>query len=276
MAEINNVNQAQDFIKAVAATGGDKDKIDTLKEKDILAKALANICDEKAYAEVKNAIADYKPYQPPKSKGTQKSKKSEKPVQPNIVNNSRDHVGGTGNLSVGGNNNTVTIYNGVVPNQKDDVSTDNENPVEKNKPEEGNKSVEPKPLSPKEAREARANGAEAADALIGYTSKADQAYIRNIIRTEVNERTVLEFLKGYTDNSSGGNYFFEQMESEYGFDQAQNLMHDVGAHLQKYLENKYGIDNEQAKEIATILAESVINRDKAEELDEIVNKEFVN
>lgn len=272
MTEISNLQQAQDFIKSVAKAGGNRDKIDTLTEKDILAKALANICDEKAYDAVKEAIASYEPYQP--SKKTSNTKSTTNQNQPaNNINNNRDHVSGQGNLSVGGNNNTINIHIGTQPSQNDARGSNTQTPETPNIPRDDNK-VEPKPLSATEAREARADGKEVALALIGYTTDANQAAIRNTIRAAVNDRNVLEFLRGYTENSGGGNYFFEQMESEYGFDEAQNLMRKVGGHLQKYLENKYKIDSNQAREVAIILAESVLREEHAEKLDKIVNDEL--
>lgn len=287
MGEIKNLNQAEAYIKEVASTGGNKTKIDTIKEKNLLAKALANITDEKAQEAIKKAIDSYEPYQAPKP--TSKAKPTSTPTKPSTTNSNQNSVNGNGNISIGGgNNNTITINMGVQPNQNSSSNVNNNqgSNTDTTAKMTGNKSSAPannseiKPVASsannetqkaEEAQQARVNGRTVADLLVGYTTDADQACIAATIRKDVNERNVLEFLKGYSNNKGMGDNFFKQLDSEYGFDDAQNLMHKVATYLQRYFKNNG--NDELAQKVLIILQESVFRDDQIEELDEIVKQQ---
>lgn len=196
---------------------------------------------------------------------------SRKTVIKNNNNNNRvnnNHTRQEGKVNIDDtqiNIETVNIYNSSVGKEDDET-----------KPEipEGDNSGKPNKLSYEEARKAENNGAKVANDLIGYTNTEEQKRVANIIKNEVNSENVIAFLRGYEENSAGGNHFFEQMESEYGFNNAQTLMLDLAGKLEKYIQNKYGVDSTEAKQISNILAASLLEEKHAEQLDKIVQKEL--
>lgn len=136
------------------------------------------------------------------------------------------------------------------------------------KPEEP---VRPKQLTKDEIEQAKTNGKNVADFLVGYTMDAEARLVCDIVHEQVNSDNVMEFIKGYTENKGWGDLFFQQLESEYGFEEAQNIMKDIATKMKTYFEQHN--EPEIAKEIEIILSyaqiNGKINEEQAEKLDKL-------
>lgn len=132
------------------------------------------------------------------------------------------------------------------------------------------KYVEDKPkkggLTLEQVKEARNNGKLVAELLGGYTNKLEQEKVKEIILEKVNPENILEFLKSYVQNKGfTTNRLFEQLESEWGFEEAQNIMKKLAEDLKAYCEKHH--DKYRASEIALILMENGFSREDAVRLD---------
>lgn len=150
-------------------------------------------------------------------------------------------------------------------------------PVETTKPEPGNtdKPEAPKEegLTPQECNEARHYGSNVADYLVGYTDNSEQGLTKEIITQHVNSKNVLGFLAGYENNRGLGNHFFEQLGSEYGFEEKQNLLKNVAIKLSQYL--KANGQPDLAREIDVALADNGFSQSELKKLDKIVQTVLV-
>jgi hypothetical protein len=139
-------------------------------------------------------------------------------------------------------------------------------------PEYKKEDATPKPLSETEIEDAQATGKSLADNLTNwYTTKDDQKSIKTMIEQRVNDRNVLEVLKSYEDKKRfTGDSFFEQMRTEWDFDEKHALIKNVAEKLQAYLTANG--QTEWAKQIADLkLADKdEISKDDATVLDGIV------
>lgn len=125
-------------------------------------------------------------------------------------------------------------------------------------------------------------GSRTSDDLVGYTTSAEQYRIKQTIENEVTADNVMSFLNGYEHNKLNGKVFgiiptyasttadtfFEQMRSESGFKEKQDLMKNVGGKLQQYLQNKGYTD--EAAQIAEILQHDTLNKADCKVLDKLV------
>lgn len=212
-----------------------------------------------------------------------------------VDNKGATQQGGMGNINV--QNGTVVINNGVpiaaypidggngvavpVPDTPDVPVTKGEDSV-------GEKKSENEKISVEEVKEARDNGETVADALLGHTSNTEQRTVQDIVNEEVNSGNVLEFLRGYENGLAEdrkkaitnpahlrpADHFFEQMRTENNFPEKQDLMRKVAEDLQGYLANKYGVDSDVAREVAIILLEQTFEKEQADALDKIYQKEL--
>lgn len=168
-------------------------------------------------------------------------------------------------------------------------------PVETTKPEPGNTDKSPEPsdigkptepgntdkpeapkeegLTPQECNEARHYGSNVADYLVGYTDNSEQGLTKEIITQHVNSKNVLGFLAGYENNRGLGNHFFEQLGSEYGFEEKQNLLKNVAIKLSQYL--KANGQPDLAREIDVALADNGFSQSELKKLDKIVQTMLV-
>lgn len=132
-------------------------------------------------------------------------------------------------------------------------------------------------VKPKDAYNA---GKLVADKLIGYTTDDDQSIVRTIIEQNVNSQNVVSFLKGYQENNGipfmglihllfGGVKcpFFNQLNTEYGFEEKTDLMRKVAGDLEAYLRNN-GLTSE-ADDLKEILNHRRFSSDDIEDLDRI-------
>ena len=80
-------------------------------------------------------------------------------------------------------------------------------------------------LTLEQVKEARDDGKVVAEFLGGHTNRVEQELVKEIILEKVNSENIIEFLRGYMQNKSfTTDRLFEQLESEWGFEEAQNLM----------------------------------------------------
>lgn len=281
MVDLNKVSaETKNLVNQIKSTGGDPKKIDTAKEAAMLSNALAGTCnpDDQEYMK---AVLDT--YNAPTSCGAsskangKSSKKAPKTKaknyapKPSIQNNTstqNNNVNGAHNNTINGNGNTIIIKNGNnVPNS---------NGVGSSAPAQRKQQAQPaksKPLSPAEVKRAREMGEDAADLLVGYTTDSEQMQVKSLL-AQVDQRNVMEFLRGYTENKGMGDPFFTQMRTENGFKAKQNLMHTIAKRLEGYLVEKYGANNKVAKEVSVILLESQFTREETGKLDRIVRDEL--
>ena len=145
-----------------------------------------------------------------------------------------------------------------------DTGIPNVNPV-KNESEKGGLTLE-------QVKEARDNGELVAEFLGGHTNRLEQEHVKEIILEKVNPENIIEFLRGYMQNKSiTTDRLFEQLESEWGFEEAQNLMRKLAGDLRAYCEKHH--DKYRASEIALILMENGFSREDAERLDDLAGYE---
>ncbi len=142
-----------------------------------------------------------------------------------------------------------------------------ENPVDK-KPVD--KPVTKNPaLTAKERNDARNYGDNVSDYLVGYTTDAEQGLTKEIITRHVNKRNVGDFLAGYEKHKGiFGNRFFEQLRSEDGFKEKQNLMRNVATKLSAYL--KANGQPHLAREVDVVLQNQQFTKEHAATLDKVV------
>ena len=275
------------LVDQIKSLDGDKRKIDSRREYDMLKNALAGICDDNDRSYIKDELGRYsdpgtepKPAKKakPKTNRTWPPKKTQpkesqpqkeipqepgannQPVPTEVRNTQRNNnVNGNNNTTINGNNNTIVVNNGVG--------------VENTNASGSSSKAKSRPLTPGETKQARENGEIAADLLVGYTTDSEQLQVKSLL-AKVDKRNVMEFLRGYTENKGLGDDFFTQMRTENGFKANQNLMHNVARHLQAYLADKYGADDKVAKEVAVILLESEFTSKETEALDKIVTDEL--
>lgn len=145
-------------------------------------------------------------------------------------------------------------------------------------------------------------GKSVANALIGYTFDKDQEQVSQVLENMVDERNVLQFLKGYNacknehlnESSSnprvatagntllnigsiinetvypGGDNFFEQLQSESGFPNKEYHIKDIAQKLCKCLQNRGKTDlSEKIQNILTKAGNAEISREEAAQLDKI-------
>jgi hypothetical protein len=164
--------------------------------------------------------------------------KREQPVnkKPNVVNNHNHNVTNDndftqrGKINIGPGARVTIITPGNSNNQNVGKLGDKPEDIENNKPVKQG-------LTSQEKNAAQANGRAVADYLIGMTTDAEQGLTKNIIQNEVNERNIMEFIRGYSENDDWGNKLFEQLESEWGFEEAQKLMKKLADDLSKFCRN---------------------------------------
>lgn len=127
-------------------------------------------------------------------------------------------------------------------------------------------------LTLEQKKEARDDGKVVAEFLGGHTNRLEQEKVKEIILDKVNSENIIEFLRGYMQNKSfTTDRLFEQLESEWGFEEAQNLMKKLAGDLQAYCEkhnHKYS-----ANEIKLILMEKGFSKEDAERLDDLSGHE---
>ena len=170
-------------------------------------------------------------------------------------------------------NKTVPVDDGMppkdVPNAKNstmptDTGIPNAEPVEAKSKKGG--------LTLEQVKEARDDGKVVAEFLGGHTNRLEQEKVKEIILEKVNSENIIEFLRGYMQNKSfTTDRLFEQLESEWGFEEAQNLMKKLAGDLQAYCEkhnHKYS-----ANEIKLILMENGFSKEDAERLDDLSGHE---
>lgn len=290
MQDYSKIKVSQETAKLVdqiKSLDGNKKKIDSRREYDMLKNALAGICDENDRSYIKDELGKYsepgtnpepatkakpktKRSWPPKKAQPKKSQPqkeipqeqgaNKQPVPAEVRNTQRNnYVSGNNNATINGNNNTIVVNNGVG--------------VENTNASGGSSKAKSRPLTPGETKQARENGETTADLLVGYTTDSEQLQVKALL-AKVNKRNVMEFLRGYTENKGLGDDFFTQMRTENGFKANQNLMHGMARHLQAYLADKYGADAKVAKEVAVILLESEFTSKETEALDKIVTDEL--
>ena len=113
-------------------------------------------------------------------------------------------------------------------------------------------------------------GASVYRALRGYTSRVDQEEIINKTQ-QVNCFNINEFFKQY-NNEKGSNSegFFSQLQSEYGFDEQQQILINMAAKFGQKLifEGKTDL----AQKIIDILNDGIVDKNEAKQLDRIVEK----
>ena len=77
----------------------------------------------------------------------------------------------------------------------------------------------------------------------GFTVKAEQEYIANVIMNDINSDNVFEFLKSYNYNGySDGEGLFEQLVTEYNFPDKGKLIEKLSTDLKEHMK-KYRYDN---------------------------------
>lgn len=143
-------------------------------------------------------------------------------------------------------------------------------PAKKEEKEE-NVTPEPTPLTEEEIADAQESGSQIAGYLTNmWTTDGDQKHVKNIIQGRVNDRNVLEVLRGYEEGKRfTGDSFFEQLVSEWSFDEKKDLIVDVAQKLKAFLEAN------NMKELADkieIKEAKDINRDYAKQLDFVVKQ----
>ncbi len=139
-------------------------------------------------------------------------------------------------------------------------------------------SVQPKQpakLTAAEAKAARAYGSNVADYLVGYTTNAEAGLTREVITKQVNDKNVMEFLRGYENNRGMGNSFFTQLHTEYGFGDKdwnqQDAMVNVANKALSYIK-KHGGSSTDLKEISIILKDHSFTLEEARKMDRIVSR----
>lgn len=287
-SKIKVSDSTRKLVDQIKSLDGDKKKIDSRREYDMLKNALAGICDENDYAYIKDELGKYsepgtEPTKPapktkPKAKRTWPPKKTQpkesqpqkeipqepgankQPLPAEVRNTQRNNnVNGNNNTTINGNNNTIVVNNGVG--------------VENTNASGSSSKAKTKPLTPAQTKQARENGEAAADLLVGWTTDSEQLQVKALL-AQVDRKNVMEFLRGYTENKGLGDKFFTQMRTEDDFKAKQNLMHTVAKHLQGYLTDKYGANAKVAQEVAVILLESEFTSKETEALDKIVTNEL--
>ena len=142
-------------------------------------------------------------------------------------------------------------------------------PVEEPEPEPTPEpEPEPKGISAEERNKAREFGADVSDYLVGYTDDSEQGLTKDIIKEDVTAENVADFLKGYEDNKGLGDRFFEQLRSEWGFRDKQDLMRDVAEKLSENL--RANGQDKWADEVDIVLQNQEFSKDDAKVLDDIV------
>ncbi len=150
----------------------------------------------------------------------------------------------------------------VIPAQKEEIPE-----------EEENVTPQPEPLTQEEIADAQESGSQIAGYLTNmWTTGGDQNHVKNIIQGRVNERNVLEVLRGYEeDKRFSGDSFFEQLVSEWGFDEKKDLIINVAQKLKTFFEANNM--NDLADKIEIKDAKN-IDRTYAKQLDAIVKQSF--
>lgn len=126
-------------------------------------------------------------------------------------------------------------------------------------------------LTKEEIADAQESGSQIAGYLTNmWTTGGDQKHVKNIIETRVNERNVLEVLRGYEEGKRfSGDSFFEQLCSEWGFDEKKDLIVNVAKKLKTFLETN------NMKELADkieIKDAKDVDRNYAKQLDAVVKE----
>ena len=153
--------------------------------------------------------------------------------------------------------NAPNVKNTTMPT---DTGIPNVNPVKNESEKKG--------LTLEQVKEARNDGKLVAEFLGGHTNRLEQEHVKEIILEKVNPENIIEFLRGYMQNKSiTTDRLFEQLESEWGFEEAQNLMRKLAGDLRAYCEKHH--DRYRASEIALILMENGFSREDAERLDDL-------
>lgn len=152
-----------------------------------------------------------------------------------------------------------------------------------------------KRLTPSEIKAARDCGEAVAESLLGHTSNTEQRIVQDIVEKEVNSENITEFIKGYekgrkddfgidilpsiagatgaADLARPRDHVFEQLRTEWDFPEKETLLRKLAKDLKGYLENKYGVNSDIAKEVAVILLEKTLDEDQTRALDKIALKE---
>lgn len=132
-----------------------------------------------------------------------------------------------------------------------------------------------KPLTAAEAKEARAYGSNVSDYLVGYTTDAEEGLTREVLTKHVNNKNVMEFLRGYESNKCLGNHYFRQLHTESGFGDVnwnqQDAMVDTANKVLAYMK-KNGASNTDIKEVSIILKDHSFTLQEADKMDRIVAK----
>lgn len=123
-------------------------------------------------------------------------------------------------------------------------------------------------LTPAEMNRARGLGDDVSDYLVGYTMDSEQGHVKRIITQDINSRNVADFLSGYEEHKGMGDHFFEQMRTEYGFKDNQNLMRNVAKKLSANL--KAHGQTGWAREVDVVLQNQQFTAEHTKVLDEIV------
>lgn len=143
-----------------------------------------------------------------------------------------------------------------------------------------------------EIHDARKDGKEVAQDVLGFSTKSDRKVIELIIEKNVNSENVLEFLRGFNkevqgqqkvnhsaistislslqnvfQNSKGG--FFKNLNEELFFDEKDPLMRKVATDLKDYINERYGNTNPYAKEIEVLLLDEEWTGEHIKTLDDI-------
>ena len=141
-------------------------------------------------------------------------------------------------------------------------------PPETSAPPKTGKPTPKKGLTPAERNKARHYGSNVSDYLVGYTDDSEKGLTKEVITKHVNNRNVMDFLAGYEKNRGMGDHFFEQLHTEYGFEEKQNLMKNVAIKLSQYL--KANGQPALAREIDVALADNGFSMSETKKLDQIV------
>ena len=139
--------------------------------------------------------------------------------------------------------------------------------------EEENVTPEPTPLTEEEIADAQESGSHIAGYLTNmWTTDGDQKHVKNIIQGRVNDRNVLEVIRGYEEGKRfSGDSFFEQLVSEWSFDEKKDLIVDVAQKLKAFLEAN---NMQELADKIEIKDTKDIDREYAKQLDVIVKQSF--
>ena len=221
--------------------------------------------------------------------------------QPNITNNTTQNTtnqGGNHNINAASGSTVIIVntpFQGANATGEATTVTQTDSSDNKNDQTVDTKSQVQPALTAKEMDKARKDGKDVAGLLFDYTDPSEQRLIKDIINKEMNSDTVVEFLRGYKNAQEKENAFevkpfslgligltthfadqkddfFLQMHTEYGFDESENLIKKAGTDLKGYIQNKYGVDSQTAKEIEIILMNK-ITEESVKKLDNIATRE---